>query len=36
MNIVVYCGASENNLDIYKQETIKLGEGIAEKDHTLV
>ena len=36
MNIVVYCGASEGNLDIYKQETIRLGEWIAKKRHTLV
>lgn len=36
MNIVVYCGASEGNLNIYKQETIKLGKWIAEKGHTLV
>lgn len=36
MNIVVYCGASEGNLNIYKQETINLGEWIAEKGHTLV
>ncbi|MDH9183874.1 TIGR00730 family Rossman fold protein [Staphylococcus epidermidis] len=36
MNIVVYCGASEGNLNIYKQETINLGEWIAEKGHILV
>lgn len=36
MNIVVYCGASEGNLNIYKQETVNLGRWIAEKGHTLV
>ena len=36
MNIVVYCGASEGNLDIYRTATINLGKWIAEKGHTLV
>lgn len=36
MNIVVYCGASEGNLSVYKQETINLGKWIAEKEYTLV
>lgn len=36
MNIVVYCGASEGNANIFKQETINLGMWIAKKGHTLV
>lgn len=36
MNIVVYCGASEGNLDIYKEEAMKLGEWIAKKGHNLI
>lgn len=36
MNIVVYCGASEGNLEIYKESTINLGKWIAKNNHTLV
>lgn len=36
MNIVVYCGASEGNLEIYKESTINLGIQLAKNNHTLV